>query len=125
MDLEYKFWESSEDKEARIKKIWIGLKRKNALGTASAATAGDNQRLNYEIAELLRRVRWRVDQELTRRSIEPIFKENYYSYDKDEFLLDADFEFVKVRNLLSKSPKLLRDDPVIGIDYLKVINLIK
>jgi len=74
---------------------------------------------------LLRRVRWRVDQELTRRSIEPIFKENYYSYDKEEFLLDADFEFVKVRNLLSKSPKLLRDDPVMGIDYLKVINLIK
>ena len=70
-------------------------------------------------------MRWRVDQELTRRSIEPIFKENYYSYDKDEFLLDADFEFIKVRNLLNKSPKLLRDDPIMGVDYLKVINLIK
>ena len=62
---------------------------------------------------------------MTRRSIEPIFKENYYSYDKDEFLLDADFEFIKVRNLLNKSPKLLRDDPIMGVDYLKVINLIK
>lgn len=66
-----------------------------------------------------------MDQELTRRSIEPLFKENYYSYDKDEFLLDADFEFVKVRNLLSKSPKLLKEDPILSVDYLKIINLIK
>lgn len=74
---------------------------------------------------MIRKIRWRVDQELTRRSIEPIFKENYYSYDKDEFLFDADFEFVKVKNLLSKSPKLLKDDPILSIDYLKIINLIK
>ena len=101
------------------------MKRKNALGAASATTSADHGQLNAEIADLVRRVRWRVDQELTRRSIEPIFKENYYSYDKEEFLLDADFEFIKVRNLLSKSPKLLRDDPIMGVDYLKVINLIK
>jgi len=62
---------------------------------------------------------------LTRRSIEPIFKEGYYSYDRDEFMIDADFEFVKVKNLLSKSPKILKDDPVLSIDYLKIINLIK
>jgi tRNA A37 N6-isopentenylltransferase MiaA len=62
---------------------------------------------------------------LTRRSIEPIFKENYHTYDKDEFLIDADFEFVKIKNLLSKSPKLLKEDPILSIDYLKIINLIK
>ena len=48
----------------------------------------------------MRRVRYKLDQELTRRNIEPLFKENYYSYDKDEFLIDADFEFVKVKNIL-------------------------
>lgn len=73
----------------------------------------------------MRRVRWRADQELTRRSIQPIFQENYYAYDKEEFLFDADFEFVKIKNLLSKSPKLLRDDPILSVDYLKIINLIK
>lgn len=57
--------------------------------------------------------------------MEPLFKENYYSYDKDEFLLDADFEFVKVKNLLSRSPKILKEDPVLSIDYLKILNLIK
>ena len=57
--------------------------------------------------------------------MEPIFKENYFAYDKEEFLIDADFEFVKVKNLLSKSPKMLKEDPVLSIDYLKIINLIK
>lgn len=73
----------------------------------------------------MRRIRWRVDQEMTKRSMEPIFKENYASYDKDEFLIDADFEFVKVKNILNKSPNILRDDPIISIDYLKIINLIR
>jgi hypothetical protein len=40
-------------------------------------------------------------------------------------LIDTDFEFVKIKNLLSKSPKLLKEDPVLSIDYLKIINLIK
>ena len=31
MELEYKFWESDEDKEMRIKKLWIDLKKKQAL----------------------------------------------------------------------------------------------
>ena len=74
---------------------------------------------------MTRRVRWRIDQELTRKNVEPIFKENYYSYTKDEFMLDADFEFYKVKNLLSKSPRLLKEDPILGVDYLKIINLIK
>ena len=75
--------------------------------------------------ELVRKIRYKVDQELTRRNIDPLFKENYYSYDKDEFLIDADFEFVKVKNLLDRNPKVLKEDPVLSIDYLKIINLIK
>ena len=74
---------------------------------------------------MIRALRWRVDQELTSRHIEPIFKEAYYSYTKDEFMLDADFEFYKVKNLLSKNPRILKEDPIIGVEYLKVINLIK
>jgi hypothetical protein len=62
---------------------------------------------------------------MVRRSIQPIFTDNYYSYNKDEFLYDADFEFVKVKNLLNKSPKMLKDDPLLSLDYLKIINLIK
>lgn len=123
--MEYKFWETEEDKQHRIKKLWIDLKRKNALGGSDARSTSEQVAINKQIVELVRKIRWRVDQELTRRNIEPIFKENYYSYDKQEFLIDADFEFVKVKNLLSKSPKMLKEDPVLSIDYLKIINLIK
>ena len=100
--MEYKFWETQEDKEERIKKIWINLKRKNALGGLDQRSTGEQLELNKEITNLVRKIRWRVDQELTRRSIEPVFKENYYTYDKEEFLIDTDFEFVKIKNLLSK-----------------------
>lgn len=66
-----------------------------------------------------------MDQELTRRNIEPLFKDFYAAYDKEEFLLDADMEFSKIRKLLEKNPKVLRDDPVISLDYMKIIQLIK
>ena len=125
MELEYKFWESAEDKKERIKKMWIGLKKKNALGGDDMRSSAEQNKINREITDRLRKLRWRVDQELTVRNIDPVFKENYYSYDKDEFLIDADFEFVKVRNLLEKNPRVLREDPIISIDYMKIINLIK
>lgn len=32
LEQQYKFWESTQDREARLKNIWIDLKRKNALG---------------------------------------------------------------------------------------------
>ena len=127
MELEYKFWESDEEREQRIKKVWIELKKKQALlpPTEFKKATREHQELTKEIVEMTRRVRWRIDQELTRKNVEPIFKENYYSYTKDEFMLDADFEFYKVKNLLSKSPRLLKEDPILGVDYLKIINLIK
>jgi hypothetical protein len=123
--MQYKFWESQEDKMQRLKILWLDLKRKNALGGLDQRSTKEQVELNQEIAEIIRRVRTRVDQEMVRRSIQPIFTDNYHSYTKDEFLYDADFEFVKVKNLLNKSPKLLKDDPLLSLDYLKIINLIK
>lgn len=82
--------------------------------------------MNQEIIELVRRIRWRTDQELTKRNIEPLFKDNYTDkYDKEEFLIDAGMEFYKIKKLLTKNPKILKDDPVLSIDYFKIINLIK
>jgi hypothetical protein len=66
-----------------------------------------------------------MDQELVKRNVEPLFKENYRAYDKEEFLLDSDIEFSKIKRLLEKNPKMLKEDPLLGIDYLKIINLIK
>jgi len=126
LDQQYKFWESDEDREYRLRRLWIDLKRKNALGGVDATTADEHTDINKNAVELLRKIRWKVDQELTRRNIEPLFKNNYAGkYDKEEFLLDCDMEFFKVKKLLDKHPSVLKEDPLIGIDYMKIINLIK
>lgn len=102
------------------------MKRKDALGGIDATTTEEQSEINKEITELVRKIRWRTDQELTRRNIEPIFKDNYTGkYDKEEFLIDAGMEFFKIKKLLSKNPKLLKDDPVLSLEYFKIINLIK
>jgi len=38
MDLDYKFWESEEDKKDRLKLLWIDLKKKNAIGGVEKRT---------------------------------------------------------------------------------------
>lgn len=126
LEQQYKFWESTQDREARLKNIWIDLKRKNALGGVDKPQPEDTLALNQQIATLIRKVRWRTDQELTRRNIEPLFKDNYTDkYTKDEFLIDAGFEFYKLKKLLEKNPRVLMDDPIVSLDYYKIIGLIK
>lgn len=105
--------------------MWLDLRRKNALGGVEARTTDEQDAISEQIVELTRKVRYRIDQELVRRNFTPLFKENYRGYDKEEFLLDSDIEFTKVQRLLEKNPKILKEDPLLGIDYLKIINLIK
>jgi hypothetical protein len=61
LELEYRFWETDIDREERIKKIWIDLKRKNAIGGAEAVTSRQQIEFNKEIVELTRKIRYRVD----------------------------------------------------------------
>lgn len=61
IELDYKFWESEQDKKDRLKLLWIDLKKKNALGGVDKRTSREQTSLNREIVELTRRIRWRVD----------------------------------------------------------------
>ena len=38
LEQQYKFWETTQDKEQRLKGLWIDLNRKNALGGVDAQT---------------------------------------------------------------------------------------
>lgn len=40
-------------------------------------------------------------------------------------MIDAGFEFYKLKKLLEKNPRQLMDDPIISLDYYKIIGLIK
>ena len=126
LEQQYKFWETAIEKEQRLKKVWIDMNRSQALGGVDDVTDEQRSEMNDQIIELMRKLRWKVDQQLVRRNKRPIFHQNYFDkYEKEEFLIDADMEFYKVKKLLEKNPRLLRDDPVISIDYLKIITLIK
>ena len=61
LEQQYKFWESMEDRENRLRRIWIDLKRKNALGGIDAVTQEEHLEINKEIVETIRRIRWRTD----------------------------------------------------------------
>lgn len=57
----YKFWENNDEKYERLKKIWIDLKRKNALGGVDARTPEEQQEITDQIVELQRKIRFRID----------------------------------------------------------------
>jgi len=126
LEAQYKFWETNLEKEQRLKKVWIDMNRRRALDGVDAISSEEQDELNDKIIELTRKIRWTVDQELVRRNHRPLFHQNYMDkYEKEEFLIDADMEFYKVKKLLEKNPKVLRDDPIISIDYHKIITLIR
>ena len=125
LEQQYKFWETEDERSLRLKKMWIEMRRKNALGGVDAIQPAEHIEMTEKITELLRGIRWRIDQELTRKNMEPIFKHLYYTYEKEEFLLDVDLEFHKVKKLLEKNPRVLRDDPIMSIEYFKIIEMIK
>ena len=126
LEQQYKFWETDLEREQRLKKVWIDMNRAQALGGVDAMTDEEHNELRGQIIELVRKIRWKVDQELVRRNHRPLFANNYMEkYEKEEFLVDADMEFFKVKKLLEKNPRVLRDDPVLSIDYHKIITLIR
>jgi hypothetical protein len=61
VDQAYKFWEDTEEKADRLRKIWLDLKRKNALGGIEARTTEEQDGLSEQIVELTRKVRFRID----------------------------------------------------------------
>ena len=48
----------------------------------------------------------------------PLFPENYRSYDKEEFLLDAKIEFANLKNLLERPVHELKQDEHVALDIL-------
>ena len=57
----YKFWENPEDKHDRLRKIWLDLKRKNALGGIESRTIEEQDEITSKIVDLTRKLRWKVD----------------------------------------------------------------
>lgn len=68
LESQYKFWESDEDREVRLKRTWLEMHRRQALGGVDAMQTEEQLELTEQIVELMRKVRWKVDQELVRHN---------------------------------------------------------
>lgn len=119
------FIEDEFEREKRLREIWIDLKRKNVIGGPDARTTDEQLELQELIVDKIRDVRWKIDQEMVKKGLDPLFKKAYYKYTKDEFMFDADMQFSKLKSFLSKNPRILKEDQVIGKEYLGIIKLIK
>jgi hypothetical protein len=108
-----------------VKKIWLDLKRKNALGGLDAVPTHEYDKTVRDVVKRIRDLRFKVDQKLVQHNVDPLFPENYKTFAKWEFLIDSDVEFSKLKHLLDKNPKVLTEDPLVGLDYVKIIELIK
>ena len=73
LEQQYKFWETAIEKEQRLKKVWIDMNRSQALGGVDDVSEEQRGEMNEQIIELMRKLRWKVDQQLVRRNKRPIF----------------------------------------------------
>ena len=121
----YKFWEAPHERERRLKEIWIDLKRKNAIGGPDARTTNEQLALQEVIVDKIRDIRWKIDQEMVKHNLDPLFKYAYTKYTKDEFMYDSEIQFSKLKAFLHKNPRILKEDSIISQEYLTIINLIR
>ena len=73
----------------------------------------------------IRILRKRIDQDLLNNYKHPVFGSNYRQYDINEFMIDSDVEFEKIKKFLSNNPKLIQTDKEIGDDYLKLMKKLR
>jgi hypothetical protein len=71
------FLEDDYEREKRLKELWLDLKRKNVIGGPDARTTNEQLDLQEKIVDKIRDVRWKIDQELVKKSIDPLFKKAY------------------------------------------------
>lgn len=81
--------------------------------------------LQEAIVDKIRDIRWKVDQEMVKHNLDPLFKHAYTKYTREEFMLDSEIQFSKLKTFLQKNPRILKEDPIISQEYLTIINLIR
>ena len=103
---DYKFvdFEDEGERLVRLKREWLKLRRHNALESPQMRTTDEQFKLQQSIVEKIRDLRFRVDKELLKRKHDPVFKHAYHLFTKDEFMIDADVEFDRLKRFLNREP---------------------
>ena len=61
IEQQYKFWETDLERMQRLKKTWIDMNRRLALGGVDEITTEEHSEMQNEIIKMLRKIRWKVD----------------------------------------------------------------
>lgn len=141
LDMNYEYWETLEEKEERFRIKWIESKQKllsnieftNELISLekidipknSKATEESIQKLTNDLCKLIRDLRFKIDQNLLKQNKHPLFGSNYKYYKGDEFMLDADHEFYKIKKFLKNEKSKIINDAEIGHRYEELLETLK
>jgi hypothetical protein len=123
----YYYWEDLDEKENRLRELWINSMKVKLERAAKNPKyhLKDINILNEEISDLVRNLRRKIDQTLLKNKKHPIFGANYRYYKRDEFTLDSEVEFHKIKKFLDESPDMIKKDPEIGVKYDELKTLLK
>jgi len=141
LDMNYEYWETLEEKEERLRINWIESKQKvlsnieftNELINMEKidvpkdpkATEEGIQMLSNDLCKLIRDLRFKIDQNLLKQNKHPLFGSNYKYYKGDEFMLDADHEFYKLKKFLKNDKSKIINDTEIGHRYEELLETLK
>ena len=116
----YYYNEDPIDKETRLRELWIKSKKNNL-----EINTDEIIKLNESIASLVREIRRKIDQNLLKIKKHPIFRSNYRYYEEEEFMIDSDIEFHKIKKFLQSDVEVIKNDPEIGFRYEELLQVLK
>jgi len=141
LDMNYEYWETLEEKEERLRIKWIESKQKllsniemtNKIIEIDKIDIPKDQKLTEEniekitinLCKLIRDLRFRIDQNLLKQNKHPIFGSNYKYFKAEEFMLDADHEFYKIKKFLKNDKSKIIVDSEIGYRYEELLESLK
>lgn len=139
--MNYEYWETAEEKEERLRLIWLESKQKllNNLERSNNITDIENMKIPSDKAGLeeniqslansltkqIRDLRFKIDQNLLKLNKHPVFGSNYKYYKNRDLLLDSEHEFHKIKKFLKNDKDVIKEDPEIGYRYEELLENLK
>lgn len=129
-DIDYKkyfYIESLEERELRLRDIWLRNKEKRIEMNAQEKLNESKQNLEIrkEISDIIRGLRRQIDQYLLKNNKPIYFGNRIRFFDKEEFLYDAEINFHQIKRFLSMKSSILKNDPSIAKNYLDLMEAIQ
>lgn len=123
MEEQYKYWENQNEKEGRLLKMWIEERKRNV--ELPEKTKQEIEEMNADIRDSLRKIKRRVDQILIKAKKHPVFGANYNRVKQDEFMVDVDIDFYKLKKFLSRSLREIKGMEEVETDFDKLREMMK